>query len=253
MSGSRGLRSPLAALFGLVWTVGCAHRVAWQIQPAPGLALPSLKLAVIAEDRGCKEVADALVATLRARPGVDVDPAAPVQLRVGGCDYEVLSTLDMAITEMATTASGMSQALEHRRYLIDGWATASMTIVSADLPPHKVEVGAERHDLTPWSLDAKLPVSGRLDGPLSRDLAWGLADTIAPLPETLRRRLYADPEPGTARALHNRAVEAEREGKLDLALQLAREAYAADPSAAALSLIEELQAHASRVGYALAD
>ena len=92
----------------------------------------------------------------------------------------------------------------------------------------------------------------RLDD-VRRDLAYDLADQVAPLPATIRRTLYADPEPGTARQLHNQAVDAERDGDLSKALQLAREAYGANPTAASMRYIEQLQDHARRVGYALVD
>lgn len=240
------------ALWALLAASGCAHQVAWQIQPVPSTPLPSLQVAVIAEDRGCKEVADSLVDSLAARPGVEVNPDAAVQLRVSDCRYEVLATVDVEVSEMSVIAADYPEQVERRRYLVDGWALASMTVVAPAQEPRDLEVSAERHDRTAWSSAPRDPARHELDDALTRDLAWALADHVAPLPETLRRRLYADPEPGTARALHNRAVEAEKVGNLNLALQLARDAYAADPSAERMRYIEALQAHASRVGYALA-
>jgi hypothetical protein len=111
----------------------------------------------------------------------------------------------------------------------------------------------ERAQRGPWVTagDLDLPASAMLRDRLANDLADKLADRIAPLPATLRRTIYPDPEPGTARQLHNDAVAAEKAGNLDAALQLARQAYAADPSPGAMDYLEDVRAHASSVGYAL--
>ena len=80
-------------------------------------------------------------------------------------------------------------------------------------------------------------------------LADVVADSLVPLPVGLERRIYKDPEPGTARALHNRAVAAEASGDLHGALELAREAYAANPTPHGARYIDALEA---RMGSAYA-
>ena len=60
------------------------------------------------------------------------------------------------------------------------------------------------------------------------DLAADLVRQLAPLPETVERRWYRKPKPGTAKSLHNQAVEAERAGNFEEAVRLARQAAETD-------------------------
>ena len=142
---------------------------------------------------------------------------------------------------------------ERRRYNMRGWASAEMVVQSPESPPAHLTGGAERREDSPWVSEGtlELPRAALLEEAARRDLATDLADQIAPLPATIRRTLYRDPEPGTSRQLHNDAVDAERRGNLDEALKLAQQAYAANPTAAGMRYIEALQEHARAVGYAL--
>jgi hypothetical protein len=240
------------ALLALQAFSGCAHQVSWEVQPVPSYALPSLDVSVVAGDRACKRVADELANTLSARPGVVVRPDAPQRLELRECTERLDTTLEMESNYLGLTYDDRIYT-EQRRYSVRGVAGAEMVIVGdAAAGPIKLVGKAERKLRGPWVTDGDLDLPRTLslrDG-LRRDLAMDLADQLAPLPETIRRTIYKDPEPGTARQLHNEAVEAERAGDLDRALELAKSAYAAEPSPARMRLIEELQAHAQSVGYA---
>ena len=77
------------------------------------------------------------------------------------------------------------------------------------------------------------------------DVVDDLAQQLVPVPETVRRRWYKNPEPGTARALHNEAVDAERSGDLAEAIRLAEAAVNANRNP---RTVEYLRALRSRYG-----
>ncbi|MES2644530.1 MAG: hypothetical protein V4850_33895 [Myxococcota bacterium] len=233
--------------------LGCAKHVTWDVQPRPSYELPSLEVSVVTGERGCKRVADDLAKTLSARPGVVVHPDAPVRLLVQECDQEVETLLELE-SSFPGIDYNATVSHERRRFDMRGWANAVLIVDSPAAATVRLAGGAERRLRGPWVSDGDLdmPRMFTLQQAVRRDLATDLADQLAPLPATIRRTLYNDPEPGTSRQLHNLAVDAEREGKLDEALRLAKQAYAANPTAAGMDYLEALQDHASAVGYALA-
>lgn len=245
----------------LLLSFACAPHVSWEIQPVPSLALPSMEVAVIAEGRDCKDVADEMVASLAARPDVVVRADAPIRLTVSECQEHVLVTVAMmsysgvaGYVNPGDAGGGLFDTIAPdpaRVYEVEGTATATLRIQGSGVPTPAVPVKVVRKDHRDDALPVGQTLLTTMRKGLNRDLGWALADQIAPLPETLRRTLYKDPEPGTARDLHNDAVKAEQDGDLDEALRLARAAYAADPTPAAMQYIQLLQAHAERVGYAL--
>lgn len=236
----------------LMLLLGCARHVSWDVQPRPSYALPSLEVSVVTGERSCKRVADNLAKTLSARPGVVVNPNAPVRLLVQDCEQEVETLL-----EFESTFPGISYANnvshERRRVEMRGWANAVLVVDSPAASTVRLVGGSERRLRSPWVTDGEvdMPRLFTLQQAVRRDLATDLADQLVPLPATIRRTLYNDPEPGTSRELHNLAVDAERAGNLDEALRLAKQAYAANPTATGMGFIEALQEHASTVGYAL--
>lgn len=231
--------------------LGCAKQVSWQVQPRPSYELPSLEVSVVAGDRHCKRVADDLAETLSARPGVRVRPDAPVRLELRECVEEVDTLVEVETNTLGLQYGG-NVVSERRRYEMRGWGNALLVVYGGG-PKVQLSGGAERRVRGPWVSyqDLEIPRALTLRESVRRDLATELADQVAPLPATIRRTLYRDPEPGTARELHNEAVDAERRGDLDTALRLAREAYAANPTASSMRYLEDLQEHARTVGYAL--
>lgn len=63
--------------------------------------------------------------------------------------------------------------------------------------------------------------------------------------EIVRRRVHPDAADGSAQALENAAVDAERKGDLVLALDLAREAYVRGPDRRRMDYVDELSARVS--------
>ena len=232
------------SIFSLLFA--CAPHVSWQVQPAASYTLPSLEVTVVAGDRSCKRVADELVSALASRPGVVVRPDAEQRLEVRGCDERLDTTVEI---QAYYFGYGADAGQDERRYTMRGVAGAELWIGGGT----RLIGAAERRLRGPWVKDGDLDIPRALvlrDG-LRRDLAMDLADQVAPLPETIRRMVYLDPEPGTARELHNAAVTAEQTGDLNEALRLAKAAYAAEPTRSRMRLIQALEAHAVDVGYAL--
>ncbi len=233
----------------------CAPKATWQVQPAARVDVPLASVAVVNEDRACADVSDALIDALQARPGVRVEPTGATRLVVTDCSELVKTTVEVDLDSAmgGVTSRGQGQSIEKRRVIVDGSAELSVEVHHGAAAPSLLTGNAHRVLTTPWSdSGASMPARATaVPRQLDRDLAMDIADQVSPLSETLRRRLYRDPEPGTARALHNAAVEAERAGELAEALELAQEAWAADPSPRSAAYLEDLQQHAEQIGYAL--
>ena len=231
--------------------LGCVHQVSWTVQPLAAYDLKQTEVAVVAAEPGCRALADALVNALGSRPEIVVRPDAAQRLTVHRCDEHVTTSIDIE-GNYPGLDYGTSVYQERRRYSLNGDATGEMVVDGLGVEPVKFSERVEREIRGAWvdegSLD--IPASMQLRERLATDLADVLADKIAPLPETIRRSIYADPEPGTSRQLHNEAVAAERAGNLDEAMRLARQAYAAQPSPAGMDYIEALSQHAAQVNYA---
>jgi len=238
----------------MVWVLtllACARQVAWEVQPRPAVDLPSMEVSVVALDRACKRAADELAVVLGARPGVRVAAGAGVQLGLARCDEGATTSVEVDFRYSSSPTS--VGPLEQKTFRRLSWATADLIIRSEGTAGAPAPVRVERTDRGTSGQDGSLDIPAAMEGrdSLRRELAHTLADQVAPLPETIRRMVYRDPEAGTARQLHNQAVEAERAGDLQRALDLALQAYAANPTPAGMVLVQGLRAHAESVGYAL--
>ena len=231
--------------------LACAPKTSWQVQPAAQVDVPLAAVAVVAEDRACGDVSDALIEALEARPGVRVEPNGATRLVVTGCEELVKTTVEVDLDQAVSLGQGA--AAEKRRVIVDGSSEVTVQVHHGTAAPVALSASAHRVLTTPWSESnvSMPPRAAAVPRQLDRDLALDIADQVSPLPETLRRRIYRDPEPGTARALHNAAVDAEKTGDFETALSLAEEAWAADPNPRAAQYLQDLQAHAEQVGYAL--
>ncbi len=232
--------------------LACAHQVSWVEEHEPRYPATTARVAVIAMEPACRPLADFLTRALGLRPGVDVAPDAPQRVYVQRCDDLVTTTLNVEGNYPGINY-GNTVYFERRQYTLHGWATGAIEVQAPGIEPMRFETTAEADTRTPWSStgDLEVPASPALRDTLMRALASQLADNLVPLPETFRRQVYPNPEPGTARQFHNEAVASERAGNLDEAVRMARQAYAADPSPRAMDYLEALQRHAERVGYAL--
>ena len=136
--------------------------------------------------------------------------------------------------------------LEHREEAIRGKGTAVMTVEISNEPVimlhsegHRVRVVREDD---PSNLQRRSVVHNNVVS----DIAEDLAQQLVPTSETIRRRWYRNAEPGTSKALHNQAVDAERSGDLAEALRLAREAVNANRTPASVAYLRSLEQRQSK-------
>ncbi len=224
----------------IVLLSACAHMSAsWEITPDAQVEMSAPQLSIVADDRRCRPIADALTQELQRRRDVRVAPNSRVRLALSRCDVEVSTEVDIAQL-FPGMGSGLTGGTEHREELIRSVGSVALTVEVDGRP--QTTLGAKSHRVR--RVQDGQRALGRLslsDG-VSRDLASQLAQQVVPEPEVVRRRFYRDPEPGSARALHNQAVDAERTGDLKRALELARKAAGASPTRVHQEYLSELEA-----------
>lgn len=234
----------------MLWLFACTTaRISWEVTPPPEVTVDTTRIAIAAEERECRAVADALIDSLGARPGVRIDPAASTWLLVTECEVSSHPVVEVQHQGGAVDAWS-AEFEEQRRVVVEGQGSATIVIYSNGVELTSLPVESQASESSPWS-EESVP-SARLyavDQQVVAGLADEVADSLVPLPVGLERRIYKDPEPGTARSLHNQAVAAEASGDLHGALDLAREAYAANPNPHGARYIDELEA---RMGAAYA-
>ena len=124
--------SLLLAVAGTLIATGCAHRVSWEVQPVPTYTLPAAPttmLAVVADGRQCKAVADAVAASLNTRPGVKVSSEAAIRLIVQNCDQGQETTLEVDMGGQSASGFNGTGAVvggDRRRYTLHGWSAEAV-------------------------------------------------------------------------------------------------------------------------------
>jgi hypothetical protein len=122
---------------------------------------------------------------------------------------------------------------------------AVMTIEVDEQPVGMVNTEANRVRMVregdPSHLHKRAYIRDRVVG----DMANDLAQKVAPLPETVRRRWYRNPEPGTAKDFHNKAVDAERSGDFTSAIRFATQSMNASRTPRTVSYLRDLEARRS--------
>jgi len=195
------------------------------------------QVSVVASDKRCQDFANALAIEFSMRNGIDVVTQAPTRLLLNLCRVELSTEIDVT----QTYAAGASSLLEHRDQAVRGHGMAVMTIEVDGQPLGMINSEAKRvrmiREGDPGHLHKRSYIRDRVVG----DIADDLAQQLAPLPELVRRRWYRNPEPGTARALHNQAVDAERSGDLATAIRLATEAVNASRTPKSVAYLNDLE------------
>jgi hypothetical protein len=221
--------------------LACAHTQAtWEFTPRPVVDSPMTSVAVVASDRRCQPVADALARDLAMRNGVTVEPNASTRLLLNMCRVDVRTEIDLSqlYPGMGAGTSGM---LEHREEAIRGKGTAVMTVEIGNEPV--VMLHSEGHRVRVVREDDPSNLQRRtvIHNSVISDIAEDLAQQLVPTSETIRRRWYRNAEPGTSKALHNRAVDAERSGDMSEALRLATEAVNANRTPGSVAYLRSLE------------
>lgn len=220
----------------LALTTGCAHRtVRVDVPPAPAVSLATSRVAVVAQDRECRPVADALIDALHERASFEVDPRSDVRLLVFGCGLDVGYVLREEVDATGERAESI------RKVDLTGRGRAVLAVTAAgDTMAHLV--GSSRDgQLGGWGKRHVFRTRRTLERSLSDAVAADLASQLNPLPQQLARRIYPHAAPGSARELHTRAVQAEQRGDLDAATRLARAAAALRPTDRAEAYVASLE------------
>ncbi len=216
----------------------CAHLTAtWESTPAARVDVSGAAMAIVADDGRCQGIADALAREIRRRDGVRVSPDAKVRLALSRCEVDVRTEVD--ITQLYPgLGGGLTGGSEERDELIRAVGSVALTVEVDGRP--QATLGAKSHRVRRVAGQERISSRLSVTEGVARDLAQELAQQVAPEPEVVRRRFYRDPEPGSARALHNQAVDAERVGDLSRALELAKKAAGASPTQANQQYVSEL-------------
>ena len=223
-------------------SLACMHSQAvWETSPRPAVTAPMARVSVVASDKRCQDFANALAIEFSMRNGIQVVPDAPTRLLLNLCRVELSTEIDVT----QTYGVGSASLLEQRDQAVRGHGMAVMTIEVEGQPIGMVNSEAKRirlvRDGDPGHLHKRSYIRDRVVG----DIADDLAQQLDPLPQTVRRRWYRNPEPGTARAFHNKAVDAERSGNLGEAIRLATEAVNAARTPKSVAYLRELESRHS--------
>ena len=235
----------------LVLLSACAHMTAsWEFTPDAQVAIPSADVAIVADEERCRHIADALVTELRSRDGTRVSPDSRVRLVLSHCGTQVRAEVD--VTQLYPgLASGLTGGTERLDEVLRATGSVALTVEIDGRPVSTL--GARGHRVARVGDHSGIKTRLNLTSGVARDLAAELAQQMVPQPEHVRRRIYRDPEPGSADALHNQAVAAERAGDLQKALVLAKRAQGANPTRSGQSYVAVLESRLSQRRYVESD
>jgi len=231
----------------LLLALACAHTQAvWEYTPKASTSAPTTELSVVVSDRRCQMVADSLAVALSMREGVRVVPHARTRLLLNLCRVDLQTEVD--ISQMYPGSDGVS-AMDQREQIIRGDGSAVLTVELDGSPIDMLNSKGHRVRMIREGDSTHLYRRSIIHDSVVRDLSEDLAQQLVPIAETIRRRWYRNPDPGTARDLHNQAVEAERAGDLSSAVRLAQEAVNASRTPKTVEYLQTLSERRSAVEY----
>lgn len=216
---------------------GCAHTVQVELPPAPAVALQTEVVSVVAVDRTCRDVANALVEHLAITPGITVDPQAPVQLHVYACE----AWLGVPEVDLRQEVDEGGNTRESREVSLDGRSHAVVDVVAKDqVAAHLIGVG--RHQVVANAAGGEtLPVRRRVERALIEAVALDLTEQVRPAPRIASRRVYPNAAADSHQGLMTQAVRAELDGDVARAHELALLAHETQPTSRSEAYIAELQ------------
>lgn len=232
----------LAALLALIASGGlggCAHRtVRLEVAPAPAVSLPSSTVAVVAQDRECRPIADAIIDELGSKASIAVDPRAQTRLLVFGCGLDIGWTLRQEVDATGDRTRSIDRSdLTGRGHAVVAITTPEGTLAHL--------VGSSRDGVFgAWGVSDMFRSQRTMRRSLVDGLALDLVDQLNPLPQQLARRVYPNAVEGSPRELHNLAVLAEQRGDLPEAVRLARAALDERPTERSARYLRELERRA---------
>ena len=225
-----------------LFLLGCAT-VSWVVERVPPVPLPA-RLELRLESPACMGLKQALIPQLERKTGVQVVEEAEVAILLSDCEEQVVPHFESELRSFQELRSDNLNT-EQRRYSFEGQASAQIQVGA-----WRSSASVEHTSTTSWReaddlMGADMVGASRQ---LQEDLAATLLDELVPPPEEILRRWYPRATPGSAQALHNAAVEAERAGNLLEALTLAEQAASADPRTPHLSYLRLLTDRALKEG-----
>jgi len=227
--------SRLAPLLLLSWA--CAHRVPMQVPAAPAVDLSTTTVAVVAQDRECRPVALSLIEQLKESADFQVDYRSEVRLLVFQCNVDIGWSLFHEV-------DGTSNAPVKQRADVVGRGHAMIAVMTEDGTVAHLVGGARDGHVGLWQragLTNMLQTRRAMQRRLTDSVAVDLVSQLNPLPQTLDRWVYPNPEDGSARQLHNLAVLAEQSGDLVEARRLAQAAVDQKPTSRSEVYLESLE------------
>ena len=233
-----GGRHNMGTAMLLLLMLACAHTSAvWESVPPSKVDAPLSTVAVVSSDKRCQEYANALAVEFSMREGVVVAPQARTRLLLNLCRLDVSTEVDVT----QTYSAGATSMLEQRDQAVRGHGMAVLTIEVDGQPIGMLNSERKRVRMVREGDPSHLHKRSYIRERVVADVVDDLAQQLVPVPEVVRRRWYRNPEPGTARALHNRAVDAERSGDLAAAIQFAEAAVDADRNPRTVAYLRTLQ------------
>lgn len=230
----------MLTLLALVGASGCAKRtVRLEVAPAPAVSLAASTVAVVAQDRECRPIADAIIDELGSKASIEVDPRAETRLLVFGCGLDIGWTLRQEVDATGDrTRSIQKSDLTGRGHAVVAITTAEGTLAHL--------IGSSRDGVVgSWGVSDMFRSRRAMRQSLTDGLADDLVDQLNPLPQQLARRVYPNAGEGSARALHNLAVLAEQRGDLTEAVRMARAALEERPTQRSAKYLRELERRVS--------
>lgn len=210
----------------LTFAFACGHRlISWEFQPAPVVSAPFSEVVVVAGGVECQAVANEFAMALAMREGISIQPNARTRLLLNMCSVETETRMVSGRSTDQAEAGGASSS---QSLIGRGKGSAMLTVQVEWRPKGMIKAEALRVQRSTADVSGSSALSEDLKQGVLADIATDLVRQLAPMPEIVERRWYRKPKPGSAQSLHNKAVEAERDGNFKEAVRLARQAVATD-------------------------
>lgn len=216
----------------------CAHTsIQWSYLPPSVLPGTTDAVSVVVADARCKEMADE-VARVVVDAGLRVTPDAPTRLLLNLCSVELGMDNPPAVASGGSGGTPMDPIR-----LLRGSGSAALTVEVNGSPTGMIRADGSRVRRMKDTDANALVHRARLQQGVINDVVARLVADLVPPEEPVERRWFADPAPGSWRALHNRAVEAERAGRCGDAIRFAAEASLASSRPFIERYLLELREH----------
>jgi len=210
----------------LLLAFACGHSlVAWEFQPPSAVSAPLSDIVVVASGVDCQAVANELAVALAMREGFTIQPEARTRLLLNMCSVKSETRMVAASPTDGGAAKGGSPS---GAQIGRGKGSAVLTVELDGRPMGMIKAEALRMQRAAVDEPGLATLGADIEKGVVSDITADLIRQLAPLPETVQRRWYRKPKPGSAKSLHNQAVEAERAGNFEEAVRLARQAAETD-------------------------